>query len=516
MAPLSVVPQSLSHAEALDLDLGLDAEPAAPSETAEDWGPYRLTRALGHGRLGVVYEAQAAEKTAGSSPPVALHVLPLDTDPTRRAALEQLFTQAVQQAAALDHPHIVRVRDTGVVRQGVYMACEWLQGRTLSAAWQSGWQANPAEAALLVSRLADGLAYAHARGLVHGGISPGTVFLADSGQPKLLGLGWAGAATASNLPELDPMVAGTAHYLAPEQLQGGEIDARTDVHTLGALLFELLAGRQAFAGHTVPQVVQALVKHAPLAPHLGKPDVPQRLSEIAMRALNREPADRYASAAALSADLQDWLRSVQAQPAGQAAGGAAGKFKRRWLTGALAVAASAAVALTLTDRGAPDKSAVPDPVPVVAPKPAPVSPALVTPLPASPAASQPTAQAPVTLQVMPPATALATPSKPAPAPVVNKPAPSATKPAPAVAAKPATSTPPNAVAALAVLNFAISPWGQVEVNGKAMGASPPLTRLSLPEGTHQVVVRNGDAPPYSTAVQVSADQPTTVRHRFAP
>jgi eukaryotic-like serine/threonine-protein kinase len=559
VAPLFVVPPKGVD---LDLDLGFDdaTAPAVP-HTPEAWGPYRVTRLLGQGRLGAVYEAFADAQQATAARAVALHVLPLDTDPLRRAALEPLFTQAVQQAATLSHPHLAQVHGAAAVEQGVYMACEWLQGRSLSAAWQAGWRANPVEAALLVSRLADGLAHAHARGVVHGGISPGTVFLTEGGQPKLLGMGWAAAASASNLPELDPLVAGTAHYLAPEQLQGGAVDARTDVHTLGALLFELLAARQAFAGNTVPQVVQALQKHAPLAPHLGSPSVPQRLSEIAMRALEREPADRYPSAAALSADLQDWLRSVNvptASTGAAAAAAATSTHKRRWLAAALAATACAAVALTLVDRQPPAQPAAPTfptapaaPIspaagePVAATNPAPPSappagpqqqPLLPAPSlqPAAPAAAGQEAGAAMAAAV-PPAEAPPLATTPAAAAVASKAAPSGAKTAPVVAtvktaavaanvktaalaagAKTAAALAGAAPVAQAVVNFAISPWGQVEVNGKAMGASPPLTSLTLPEGVHQVVVRNSDAPPFSTTVQVSADQPTTVRHRFAP
>jgi eukaryotic-like serine/threonine-protein kinase len=538
VAPLFVVPP-----EGLDLDLAFDeaTRPAVP-HTPEAWGTYRITRLLGQGRLGAVYEAFADAHQAAPAPAraVALHVLPLDADPQRRAALEQLFTQAVQQAAALSHPHIAQVRGTAAVEQGVYMACEWLQGRSLSAAWQAGWQASPVEAALLTSRLADGLAHAHARGVVHGGISPGTVFLTEGGQPKVLGTGWAAAASASNLPELDPLVAGTAHYLAPEQLQGGAVDARTDVHALGALLFELLAARQAFAGNTVPQVVQALQKHAPLAPHLGSPDVPQRLSEMAMRALEREPGNRYPSAAALSVDLQDWLRSVKALPASAGAGAAASAAaaaspsKRRWLAAALAAAACAAAALVLMDRqptagqaapaarlpAAAAQAALPL-APVVGPQLPPHAAQLAQPAQQA-AATQPSA-GPVAAPKAGVADAPAAPppaakggvvtvlpaSKATPAVVANRAATAVSKPA----ALPAAAA---AAAPQAVLNFAISPWGQVEVNGKAMGASPPLTSLTLPEGVHQVVVRNSDATPFSATVLVSADQPTTVRHRFAP
>jgi eukaryotic-like serine/threonine-protein kinase len=397
--------------------------------------------------------------------------------------------------------------------------------------------------------VAQAMAYAHSKAVVHGAISPQTVFVTEGGAPKLMGFGWAQVANTSSLPELDPLVAGAAHYLAPEQLQGGTVDERTDVHALGALLFELLAGRPAFAGHTVPQVVQALLKHAPLAPHLGKPDVPHPLSEIAMRALQREPTDRYASVAAMVTALQDWLKS-SARGAADASAGAA-KPWRPWAVAAALLVTGSLVALTLTARS--NGRAGPAPVPasqavstaapaadtgvladakevILAAKPAAAEAAAPAPAPAAVSALAAQLQVAQGAQVQPSANEPANPAanKPAAVPPNLPTKPPAKKPAdspadakrraappPAQAAAPAV---PAAAAPLAkgVVKLAISPWGEVEVNGKPMGASPPLTQLVLNEGKHTITVRNGDAAPHTLTVQVSADQAATVRHRFGP
>jgi eukaryotic-like serine/threonine-protein kinase len=506
-------------------------------------GPYALKRLLGHGRLGHVYEAYDGQHKRD----VAINWLPLEPDSANRDALATLFTDTMRQAASLQHPHIVAVHDTGAVREGVFMASEWLKGRSLSEAWLAQWQSSPAEAAELACAVAQAVAYAHSKGVVHGAISPQCVFLTESGAPKLMGFGWAQIASSSSLPELDPLVAGAAHYLAPEQLRGGAVDERTDVHALGALLFELLAGRPAFAGHTVPQVVQALMKHAPLAPHLGKPEVPQAVSEIAMRALRREPADRYASVADMVSALQDWLKNNGRSVVGTKANGVADW--RRWAAAAALLVAGSVVALAIAARSNGDQShqgqqghlqVVPQAVlPVVAaPGPGHVAPAVVEPvavasavasaMAASVAAQAPQAppeQATPVVPAMQVAQAQVAPNKPA---AETKPdskpdtkrrttpataAPAARNPP---AAQPTPATAAAAPAAKGAVKLAISPWGDVEVNGKAMGASPPLTQLLLTEGSHTITVRNGEAAPYTITVQVSADQAATVRHRFGP
>jgi eukaryotic-like serine/threonine-protein kinase len=527
-------------------------------------GPYALKRLLGHGRLGHVYAAYDGHHKRE----VAINWLPLEPDSANRDALATLFTDAMRQAASLQHPHIVQLHDTGAVREGVFLASEWLSGRSLSEAWQQQWQASPAQAADLTCRVAQAVAYAHGRGVVHGAIGPQCVFVTESGAPKLMGFGWARVASESSLPELDPLVAGAAHYLAPEQLRGGTVDERTDVHALGALLFELLAGRPAFAGHTVPQVVQALMKHAPLAPHLGKPEVPQAVSEIAMRALRREPADRYASVAEMVKALQDWLHSADSAAAGGGNRTGAGWGWQRWAVAAGLLVTGSVVALAIAARSngqQPHRQNQPQNHPQTQPQtqtqtqpepqagPQATVPAVVAPVGAVPAVVQPltAASAPMlppvatgpspSVQVEQPAAAPATPAPerasgqaPAATPALQvaqapaaptkaaadakrrappSAAPPAARNAPAVApATTAGATPP----AKGLVRLAISPWGEVEVNGKAVGISPPLTQLSLTEGNHTITVRNGDAPPHTSTVQVSADQAATVRHRFGP
>jgi serine/threonine protein kinase len=178
---------------------------------------------------------------------VAVKTLQFNVD-TRlaRVSLDGLFLNEARAVAGLSHPNIVTVHDAGLSAHGVYIAMERLHGRDLRQALAQGWRPTPWQAAQLVRRVADALAYAHAHGVVHCDIKPANIFLSKRDKPKVLDFGIARVAHGAALPALDGLVAGSPHYLAPEQLQGGTVDARTDIHALGVVFYELLTGRKAF------------------------------------------------------------------------------------------------------------------------------------------------------------------------------------------------------------------------------------------------------------------------------
>jgi eukaryotic-like serine/threonine-protein kinase len=267
-------------------------------------GPYELRATLPHQGLGRVYRAWDSNEQVD----VMLTLLDLADDARERQAVVSRLQQSVLRAAALRHPGLARIHDAGEVEQGVYIVNKWVQGRLLGSAQRVAWQVTARAAACLVRDLAQALAFAHAHGVSHGGLNPSTVMLVAADRAVVLGLGYAGPAYASDLPSMDPLVHGVAPYLAPEQLQGGTIDERTDVHALGVLLYELLAGHRAYPGETVPEVARALMTHDPAPPHWLRQDVPERLSAIAMQALQRNPAARYAQVGEVAAALQAWLQ----------------------------------------------------------------------------------------------------------------------------------------------------------------------------------------------------------------
>jgi hypothetical protein len=495
--PGSAAPVSMPDVLA---ELGLD--PADETDTAarptlSSIGRYALKQPLGQGGLGTVFEAWDPLL----SRLLAVKTLQFDIDTPMRVSLDALFLNEARAAAGLSHTYIVTVYDAGLSAHGVYIAMERLRGRDLRQALQAGWHPRPAEAALLVRRVADALAYAHARGVVHCDIKPANIFLTRRDKPKVLDFGIARVAHHAALPALDGLIAGSPHYQAPEQLQAGSVDARTDIYALGTVLYELLTVRKAFDGASLEQIREAVAMHDPVPPHAVCAAVPPELSAITLRAMARDPAARYASAHELAQALRQWL-ALQALPA-ESSGPATGdpvdtpSPLRRRARLVIAVAVAAALLATAFTGWPPAKSKEP---PAAAPN-----------APVIGAEAQPAADSLATaaLLALEPAPAEPTPDKPpsaATTPKARKPVAKAAAPAPAAATAP--------VLVPGVVNIAISPWGQVEVDGAPVGTTPPLSRLELPPGTHTITVRNEDFPPYTQRVQVNSERPVTVKHRF--
>ncbi len=494
----------------------IDAEDEA-RPTLSRIGRYALKGPLGQGGLGQVHEAwdPLLSRT------VAVKTLQFNVDTPSRVSLDGLFLNEARAAAGLSHPHIVTVHDAGLSAHGVYIAMERLHGRDLRQALAEGWRPTPSQAAQLVRRVADALAYAHARGVVHCDIKPGNIFITKRDKPKVLDFGIARVAHGSALPELDGLIVGSPHYLAPEQLQGGAVDARTDIHALGVVFYEMLTGRKAFMGDTLEQITNAVLTNHPAPAHELRSGVSRTLSEIASKAMERDPADRYATAAEMSLELRRWVeRHAETDPINPATQTTqaiplaaltpltpAAKPSNRlvWALGALVLIGSAMVWTTHSPSPAPAAAvaAVPDRSPSLQPTmvPAPVV-AAETPASAANAVPDPTLEpAPASAAVRLAAVPVGPTARSKPALASNRDA----RVQPAVVPVPVV---------MGTLQLAISPWGQVEVDGNAVGTTPPLTRLSLPEGTHTVTVRNEDFPPHTATVQVGADKAVTVRHRF--
>jgi eukaryotic-like serine/threonine-protein kinase len=483
-------------------------------------GRYMLKHQLGSGGLGTVYAA-LDPLLSRSIAVKMLHVADLDT--AERSVLESQLLAEARAAAGLAHPNIVTMYDAGLAPEGVYIAMERLQGKDVRQLLADGWRPDMVQAARIAKRLADALAYAHGKGVVHCDIKPANIFMVGRTQPKVLDFGIARVTrqrsrgkAEGDVVDIDtgslgaaPAEVGSPYYVSPEQLQGQELDARADVYGVGVVMYEMLAGQRAFAGASLDEIRQAVLSSDVQSAHTVNPKVDRALSDIVARAMSRKPGDRYRSARQLSRALRTWISE---ETNGLVHKPPPRPWRRlgRWggwmwaAGGSLAVSFIAAVWM-LQPHG---ESPPPQPVaaapaaPIVAPAPTVAAP----PVPvAAPSVEAPVviaeAAAPSPAMVKPRAEAARVTRKDKPA-AKDKVAPAAAEPTPAAAPAPG------------IVQLAVTPWGQVEVDGRAMGTTPPLARLSLAAGAHQIVVRNGDYPAHTANVTVSEDKPVTLRHRF--
>ncbi len=276
---------------------------------------YRIVSKLGAGGMGVVYEAE--DVRLGRS--VALKFLP-DAMAEDRQALDRFEVEA-RAASALNHPNICTIHDIGEHQGRRFIVMELLKGQTLADRIGRGPMKLP-EVIELGIQLADALDAAHHQGIMHRDIKPANVFITDRGQPKILDFGLAkltlqrrdgltpGAAEetrADTSPDhltIPGLTLGTVAYMSPEQARGEELDARTDIFSLGVVLYEMVTGRPAFGGSATAVVFDSILNRPPIAPVRLNPDVSPRLEEVLNRALEKDRALRYQHASDLCADLK--------------------------------------------------------------------------------------------------------------------------------------------------------------------------------------------------------------------
>ncbi len=264
-------------------------------------GRYEIRGELGRGMMGIVYEAH--DPALGRD--IALKIIQLAFSVTteEREAFEQRFLTEARVAAALSHPGIVVVHDVGRDPETgtLFIALERLQGTTLDRVIAERGALPWREAVAIIARAARALHHAHANGVIHRDIKPANVMILPSGEPKLMDFGIAKLET-SQLTAAGQFF-GTPRYMSPEQARSGKLDARSDQFSLGALLYELLTGKKAFAGENVTQIIVQVVSHEP-AP-LRLPGLPDSLPYVVARCLAKEPMDRYPDCNALAEDLED-------------------------------------------------------------------------------------------------------------------------------------------------------------------------------------------------------------------
>ena len=307
-------------------------------------GPYEVLALIGAGGMGEVYKATDTRLNR----PVAIKVLPPHF--SDNSEMKQRFEREAQTIASLNHPNICTLHDIGKEGETDFLVMEYLEGETLAERIARG--ALPLDEALKVAMaIADALDKAHGEGVVHRDLKPSNVMLAVN-CVKLLDFGLAKLKPAAANPSPMParadattpgMIIGTLQYMAPEQLEGAEADARTDIFAFGTILYEMITGRKAFDGKTRPLLIAAIVSLdlGPLSK--AQPATPPALDHLAKRCLAKDPEERWQTAHSLIVQLE-WIAGG-GSAAGVSTAAAAGQRKKEKLTRILLAAAAVLIAV---------------------------------------------------------------------------------------------------------------------------------------------------------------------------
>jgi serine/threonine protein kinase len=292
-------------------------------------GPYEITGPLGSGGMGEVYRARDTrlERT------VAIKILPreLSNDPIRK----QRFEREAKTISSLNHPHICVLHDVGSQDGIDYLVMECVEGETLSKRLEKG--SLPLDQVLRVGReIADALDKAHRSGVVHRDLKPGNIMLTSAGA-KLLDFGLAklaaGLASAATLTAVqaapvtqEGTIVGTFQYMSPEQVEGKELDGRSDIFSLGAVLYEMVTGKRSFEGKSQLSVASAILEKEPEPISATKPMTPPALAHAVKKCLAKLPDERWQSASDLASELK-WIGETGSQ---EGEGGRVPTLRRRW------------------------------------------------------------------------------------------------------------------------------------------------------------------------------------------
>jgi serine/threonine protein kinase len=295
-------------------------------------GPYEIQSPLGAGGMGEVYRARDTKLDRD----VAIKVLPADlaNDPEALSRLER----EARAVAQLSHPNILAIHDFGQQGETTYAVMELLEGETLRARLEQG--ALPARKAVdLAMQMAEGLAAAHEKGIIHRDLKPGNVFVTGEGRVKLLDFGLAkqtspGSGVDSRLQTVERhtqpgTVMGTVGYMSPEQVRGEAVDHRSDIFSFGAVLYEMLSGRQAFGRDTAADSMSAILKEDPPEIAASASGSSPALQRIVQHCLEKKPGERFQSARDIAFDLQAVSGSAVASGPSVAI---ARRGSRPWLT----------------------------------------------------------------------------------------------------------------------------------------------------------------------------------------
>ena len=471
----------------------------------ERLGRYEISEELGRGAMGVVYKARdpLIDRT------VAIKTVAIDLPPEEAEAFMHRFYSEAKAAGRLNHSNIVTIHDVGESNGVAYIAMEFLQGRSLREILDSGVVLSPEKIADIVAQVSDGLAFAHENGIVHRDIKPANIMVLESGRVKIMDFGIARLPTGSRT--WAGTLLGSPKYMAPERIAGKRVDGRADIFSLGAVLYEMLTGCPPFLGDDLEALLDEVINKTPAPPRSRNKTIPFAFDHVVATSMAKRPDDRYPDASAMASAVRNFrdprLPAIvpdEAPPSADDPGAtaaaspweslpeiaAAGRIafgRRRKLAiygGAAALLALIAGASFLSQRASDAPISTNRKSDSVAP-----AEKITT---ANPGAAGIDDQEGEPAQHAAPAAAES--SSKAPTPVTRRLA--------------AVETP------MARLALAVTPWGEVYVDGKRKCVAPPLTEIRITPGKHRVEIRNTTFPSYTQMVDLAANGSLKIRHKF--
>jgi serine/threonine protein kinase len=270
-------------------------------------GRYVVQSEIGRGAMGVVYKALDSVLER----PVAVKTVNITLEREYADKYEQRFYQEARAAGILNHPNIVTIHDVGKSGDVVFMAMEYIEGVELRSLIGEGRPLRLPQALSIAAQVAEGLAFAHQRGVVHRDIKPANIMVVANGPVKITDFGIARLRGAGDLTQTGTLL-GSPKYMSPEQVIGKRADHRSDIFSLGVILYEMLVGAAPFNGENVTALMYQIVNFVPPAPSTVNDAVPELLDYIVAKSIAKPLEERYQDAAELARDLRECERQLVA------------------------------------------------------------------------------------------------------------------------------------------------------------------------------------------------------------